>query len=175
LLPGGGPERSAPWESLVRSQMGETSEERILIVGLGNLLLGDEGVGIHAVRELEERALPPQVDVVDGGTAGLNLLDLMQGYERVIILDAVEAGEEPGTILRFTPQDVTSEAQALPLSLHQIEVLKVLELATYLGRPLPPIVIYGIQPHVTHWSTQLSPALRAGLPKLVDAVLKETA
>jgi len=151
------------------------SRRLILVLGVGNLLLGDEGVGIHAVRELEKRALPPQVDVVDGGTAGLNLLDLMKGYERVIIVDAVDAGEEPGTILRFTPQEVASDAQALPLSLHQTEILKVLELATYLGRPLPPIIIYGIQPQAMDWSTELSPALQARLSKLVDAILREMA
>jgi hydrogenase maturation protease len=159
----------------VQREMEGRSRRLILVLGVGNLLLGDEGVGIHAVRELEKRALPPQVDVVDGGTAGLNLLDLMKGYERVIIVDAVDAGEEPGTILRFTPQEVASDAQALPLSLHQTEILKVLELATYLGRPLPPIIIYGIQPQAMDWSTELSPALQARLSKLVDAILREMA
>ena len=159
----------------MQREMEGRSRRLILVLGVGNLLLGDEGVGIHAVRELEKRALPPQVDVVDGGTAGLNLLDLMKGYERVIIVDAVDAGEEPGTILRFTPQDVASDAQALPLSLHQTEILKVLELATYLGRPLPPIIIYGIQPQAMDWSTELSPALQARLSKLVDAILREIA
>ena len=159
----------------MQREMEGRSRRLILVLGVGNLLLGDEGVGIHAVRELEKRALPPQVDVVDGGTAGLNLLDLMKGYERVIIVDAVDAGEEPGTILRFTPQEVASDAQALPLSLHQTEILKVLELATYLGRPLPPITIYGIQPQAMDWSTGLSPALQARLSKLVDAILREIA
>ncbi len=140
---------------------------------MGNLLLGDEGVGIHAVRELEKRTLPPDVEVVDGGTPGLNLLDLILGYERVIIIDATDIGEEPGVIVRFTPEEVTSEDQGLPLSLHQTEVLKVLELATYLGRSSPPIVIYGVQPQSMEWSTELSPALRATLPKLLASVLEE--
>jgi hydrogenase maturation protease len=153
--------------------MEEKPEGRVLVLGVGNLLLGDEGVGIHAVRELEKRDIPPSVDVVDGGTAGLNLLDLMRGYEQVIIVDAVDAGEEPGTILRFTPRQVASEAQELPLSLHQTEVLKVVELAAYLGQPLPPIVIYGIQPQAMDWSTELSPALQAKLSRLVDAILEE--
>jgi len=153
--------------------MENESQERILILGVGNILLGDEGVGIHAIRELEKTALPPHVDLIDGGTAGLDLLDLMRGYERVIIIDAVEAGAEPGTIFRFTPEEVTSETSALPLSLHQTEVLKVLQLAAFVGRPLPRIIIYGIQPEVMDWSTELSSALRASLAKLVDAVLKE--
>jgi hydrogenase maturation protease len=164
-----------PWESFVQTLMEERTEGRTLILGLGNVLLGDEGVGIHAVRELEKRNLPPHVAVVDGGTAGLNLLDLIRGYERVIIVDAVDAAEDPGTIFRFTPQEVASKTEGLPLSLHQTEVLKVLELSNYLGQPLPPIVIYGIQPQLIDWSTDLSPALQARLPQLVDAVLEEIA
>ena len=153
--------------------MEEGSEGQTLILGLGNVLLGDEGVGIHAVRELEKRALPSHVDVIDGGTLGLGLLDLMKGYEWVVIVDAVDAGDEPGTILRFTPQEVASKDQALPLSLHQTEILKVLELASYLGQTLPPIVIYGIQPQFMAWSTELSPTLQAKLSALIDAVLEE--
>jgi len=153
--------------------MEERSEGRTLILGVGNLLLGDDGVGIHAVRELESRALPPHVDVVDGATAGVDLLDLMRGYERVIIVDAVEAREEPGSFFRFTPEDVTSEADAFPLSLHQAEIVKILELANYLGQALPPIVIYGMQPKALSWRTNLSTALQARLPELVDAILEE--
>jgi hydrogenase maturation protease len=153
--------------------MNEELAGSILVVGVGNLLLGDEGVGIHAVRELEKRTLPSHIDIIDGGTAGLGLLDLMKGYERVIIIDAVEGGEQPGTIYRFTPEEVASEAQALPLSLHQTEVLNVLQLATYLGQPLPPIVIYGVQPEAMDWRTELSSTLKASMPQLLDAVLKE--
>lgn len=167
--------RASRGSLLCKGSMEQRSERGILVLGLGNLLLADEGVGIHAVRELQKRALPPEVDVIDGGTAGLSLLDLMQGYKRVIIVDAVDAGEEPGTILRFSPQEVASGAQAFPMSLHQAEVLKVLELATYLGQPLPPIVIYGVQPQAIDWSTELSPTLQAGLAKLVHAILEEMA
>ena len=155
--------------------MKERIEGRTLVLGLGNLLLGDEGVGIHAVHELEKRDLPPHVAVVDGGTAGLSLLDLIRGYERVIIVDALDAAEEPGTIFRFTPQEVASHTEGLPLSLHQMEVLKVLELSDYLGQTLPPVVIYGIQPLNIDWSTELSAPLQAQLSKLVEAVLEEIA
>ncbi|NIN65755.1 MAG: hydrogenase maturation protease [Anaerolineae bacterium] len=153
--------------------MTEESESRILIVGVGNLLLGDEGVGIHAVRELEKRSLPAYVHVVDGGTAGLNLLDLMIGHERVIIIDAVDGGAQPGTLYRFSPQEIAEDVERLPLSLHQMEVLNVLQLATYLGQPLPPIVVYGIQPETIDWSTELSATLRSRMEGLLHAVLNE--
>lgn len=153
--------------------MEERSERRILILGVGNSLLGDEGIGIHAVRELAKRALPPHVDVVDGDTAGLGLLDTMMGYERVVIVDAVDAGEGPGAIFRFAPDEATFHSDALPLSLHQTDVLKVLKLGTYLGRALPPVIIYGVQPEAMGWNTELSSELKASLPRLLDALLEE--
>ena len=90
----------------MQDRMSATAKERILVLGVGNLLMGDEGVGIHAIRELMERTHPPHVDIIDGGTAGLDLLHVMEGYQKVLIIDAVDVGEEPGAILRFSPQDV---------------------------------------------------------------------
>jgi hydrogenase maturation protease len=148
-------------------------KRRVLVLGVGNLLMGDEGVGVHAVRALMERPLPPHVDVVDGGTAGPELLHFVEGSDRVLIIDAVEAGEEPGAILRFTPQDVTAQAGDLAISLHQTKVLEVLALAAYLGRDLPPIVIYGVQPEAMAWSTELSPTVQKRLDALLDAVQEE--
>lgn len=157
----------------MRERMSTTTKERILVLGVGNLLMGDEGVGIHAARELMERTLPPRVDVIDGGTAGLDLLHLIEGYERVLIIDAVDVGEEPGAILRFSPQDVTSQDGDFPMSLHQTEVLRVLEFADYVGQELPPVVIFGVQPESMEWSLELSPRLQARLDLLVDAVHDE--
>jgi hydrogenase maturation protease len=153
--------------------MGEKREGRTLIIGIGNVLLGDEGVGIHAIRKLRERALPPHVDVVDGGTAGVDLLGLMEGYEKVVIIDAVDAGVRPGTVFRFAPEDVSSEAGGVALSLHQTEVLEVLRLGEYLGRDLPPVVIYGVQPEAMDWSTSLTETLAQQMEYLLDAVQEE--
>jgi hydrogenase maturation protease len=153
--------------------MDQQRKGRILVLAVGNVLLGDEGVGIHAFRKLRERSLPPQVDVVDGGTAGVDLLGLMEGYQKVVIVDAVDAREEPGTIFRFTPADMPSEASAVALSLHQAELLEVLSLAAYLGRDLPPIVIYGVQPAEMGWSTELSAKVGGQLESLLDAIQAE--
>jgi hydrogenase maturation protease len=153
--------------------MGQHNKGRVLILGVGNLLLGDEGVGIHAVREMEKLTLPAGVDVEDGATGGLQLLDSMAGYERVIVVDAVDGGQEPGAIFRFAPQAVIPEPSAVPISLHQTEVLSVLRLASWLGKPLPPVVVYGIQPQTIDWSTELSPPVLARLPEFVDAILRE--
>ncbi len=167
-----GPAHPYP-EPISRGQMQDKSQARTLVLGLGNLLLQDEGVGIPAALELSRRALPLRVDVVDGGTAGLDIIDLMASYERVIIVDAMDAGQEPGTVLRFSPQEVESQGEALALSKHQTEVLKILQLASYIGRLPPRVTIFGIQPGSMEWSTDLSPGLRGKLSTIVDAILDD--
>ena len=117
--------------------------------------------------------MPPSVDVVDGGTAGLDILGLMEGYDQVVIIDAVDAGLEPGTILRFRPEDVTPDHLDLSISLHDEKVTRVLQLAECLGRDLAPIVIYGVQPESVGWSTDLSPAVLAQLDSLLDNIQEE--
>jgi hydrogenase maturation protease len=149
------------------------SRDRILVLGLGNLLMGDEGVGIHAVQELAKRSMPGNVDVVDAGTPGVDLLSLLEGYDRVLIIDAVDAGEKPGAVLRLTAEQVAASSGGFPLSLHQTDILEVLRLAAFVGRLLPPIVIYGIQPDDLGWGTDLSLTVRSRLPRLLDAVEKE--
>ncbi len=137
------------------------------------MLLGDEGVGIHAVRKLRERPLPPHVDVVDGGTAGVDLLGLIDGYANVIIIDAVDAGEPAGSLFRFKPEDIPAGDTEVPLSLHQAEVLEILRLGEYLGQDLPPVVIYAVQPEAMDWNTNLSLAVEQQTERLLDAIQRE--
>lgn len=155
--------------------METTPQGRVLVLGLGNLLMGDEGVGVHAVRELALRSLPPHVDVMDAGTPGTDLVSLLDGYDQVFIVDAVDAGQEPGAVLRFTSEQVASAPGQFPMSLHQADVLEVLRLASFVGRPLPPVVIYGVQPAELGWSTELSTTVQGQLKTLLDALEEELA
>jgi hydrogenase maturation protease len=144
-----------------------------LIIGLGNPLRGDDGVGCRVVNELTRRGLPEGVYALDAGTPGLALLDLMTGYERVILVDAADMGLEPGCFQRMTPAEVHLLASAGPCSLHSLGLAEVLALAQALERPLPEIVIFGIQPAQVGWQEGLSPAVGAALPALAEALLKE--
>jgi hydrogenase maturation protease len=153
--------------------MNEQQEARTLVLGVGNVLLGDEGVGIHAIRRFLEGSLPPHVDVVDGGTAGVDLLGLIDGYGKVIIIDAVDAGEPAGSLFRFTPEDTPAGDTEAALSLHQTDVLEILRLGKYLGQDLPRVVIYGVQPETMDWNTSLSPAVEKQIEPLLDAVRRE--
>ncbi|MBC7228749.1 MAG: hydrogenase maturation protease, partial [Thermoflexales bacterium] len=147
------------------------SGPRTLILGLGNPLRGDDGVGPRVVAELLRRGLPAGMEAVDGGTGGLDLLHLMEGWDRVVIVDAAELGRRPGEFLRFTPEDVHLVGSLVSLSSHSAGLADALALARALGRPLPEIVIYGVQPERMDWEEGLSPAVEAALPRLVEEIL----
>lgn len=146
--------------------------KNILILGIGNLLLGDEGVGIHAVRALEEMEVPENVEVVDGGTGGFELLNHFRGRKKVIIIDAMNGDAEPGTIIRCVPNDLDLQWHH-PYSSHQCTITELLYVATA-GAPEREVVLFGIIPKDTHHaSTQLSKEVNDRIPHLVSAVLQE--
>lgn len=144
-----------------------------LILGLGNVLRGDDGVGPRVVEELSRRRLPQGVTARDGGTGGLDLLRVLEGWERVVIVDAADVEREPGEFVRFTPDQVRLAETSDPISLHHAGLAEALRLALALEHPLPPMVVFGVQPEVIGWERGLSCAVEAALPALVEAVLRE--
>jgi hydrogenase maturation protease len=149
----------------------QMTEKKTVIIGIGNLILRDEGVGVHVIRQLENRELPPGVELVDGGTAGMDLLPLIHGAERILLIDALRAGGEPGTIYRVTPEDLSRETPR-PLSLHQVGLLEVLGMAKQLGAHRE-VTIIGVEPKEISWGMELSPEVEATVPKVIDAVFEE--
>jgi hydrogenase maturation protease len=143
----------------------------ILILGLGNPLQGDDGVGCRVVQALEGRTLPGDVEVMDGGTPGVGLLNLFEGRRRVIIVDAAEMGEAAGSVVRFRPEDVTLTGSAQRFSLHRSGVADALALARELKLELPEIVVFGVQPERVDWGEGLSPHVQAAVPQVIEAVL----
>jgi hydrogenase maturation protease len=157
------------------SSADKSARKRCLILGLGNPLRGDDGVGPRAVAELLRRGLPHGVEAVDGGTGGLDLLHLLEGWERAIIVDAAMLGRNPGEFLRFTPEEAHLVGSLVSLSSHTGGLADALALARALGRELPDIVIYGVQPERMDWEEGLSPAVEAAVPRLVEEILGEFA
>lgn len=145
----------------------------ILILGVGNLLRKDEGVGVQVVQRLQRLPLPGGVKVLDGGTAGIGLLDLLEGYERAVIIDAADMGLEPGSVVKFRPEAATFKTPDFRLSLHSVDLNSVLELARLLGKRLPEIVIIGVQPKDIGWGTDLSIEVLAEMHHIVDLILEE--
>jgi hydrogenase maturation protease len=145
----------------------------ILILGVGNLLRQDDGVGVQAVRRLQGLPLPGGVKVVDGGAAGAGLLDLLQGFERAVIIDAADLGLDPGSVVKFSPEATRFRSPELNLSLHSADVAGVLELARLLGKRLPEMVVIGVQPKNTGWGAEMSVEVLAEMRHIVDLVLQE--
>jgi hydrogenase maturation protease len=142
-----------------------------IVVGLGNLLLKDDGVGVHTIQALEKEALPPTVELVDGGTSTLNLLSYFMGCPKIIIIDALQAGLPPGTIYRLTPEDIP-RYRAEHLSIHDVQILDVVKMAALLGGQ-PEVVILGIEPLEIASGLELTPVIEERIPALVQSVIRE--
>jgi len=146
---------------------------RITILGVGNLLLKDEGVGVHLVQKLTDSDIGyVNLNVIDGGTSPdiLSLVD--DGTEKLIIIDAVKAGSKPGTVYRFCFDDLDSDS-ATPISLHEIGVLDSLRMMALLNRQPKCTVIIGIEPKTIDHGLDLSPEVEERLPEVVELVLNE--
>lgn len=143
---------------------------RTAVMGAGNLLMSDDGVGVHVVQVLRTRkGLPGDVKLIDAGTAALDVLPLLDGIDRLIIVDAVKGGGAPGTVYQFSPDDI-SEEPSRRLSLHQISLLQALNTDKMLGASLPGIVIVGVEPKTISPGTGLSPEVQAAIEKVVETV-----
>lgn len=144
-----------------------------LILGIGNLLLTDEGIGIHAVQRLFEMpAIGGDVEIVDGGTAGLNLLSYLEGVDRLVIIDAVETGGSPGTLVRLAGNQVPAY-MALKVSPHEITLPDFLAAARLRDLYPKEVIIWGMQPGCLEVGIDLSPPLQARLDTLVEHVIRE--
>ena len=139
------------------------------VVGIGNTLLKDEGVGCHVAHALERIPLP-DVEIIDGGTSS-DVLQLIDDADKLIIVDAVRGGGVPGEIYRFRPEDVTLEEEHL-LSLHDMSFVDSLKLMR-LWRNIGEAVIIGIEPREIGWGLELSAELREKMPRIIDTVLEE--
>ncbi len=143
-----------------------------LVLALGNPLRGDDGVGTAVVRALEEHCLGPHIELIDGGTPGLETALLLEGRSRVIIVDAADFGAEPGSILK---RDLTAQELALrPVhsdSLHAAGLLEALALAAALGTFPAQVTLFGVQPRSLDYETEMSAEVRAAIPRLVRAIL----
>lgn len=145
----------------------------LLVLGLGNVLLEDDGVGAAAVALLLERYVPPErASVLDGGTLGLSLLPYLEEAETVILVDAITADAPPGTVVRLEGADV-APAVATRLSPHQIGVADLLDGARWLDRYPDRLLLLGIVPESMELAVGLSPRVHAALPALVDRIADE--
>ena len=144
---------------------------KVAVVGAGNLLLKDEGVGVHAIRALEG-LVPAQegIQIVDGGTSP-DILGFLSPPDKLVIVDAARGGGKPGTIYRFGPEEM-SEGQSVT-SLHEFNLGTALKTMKYRGVEPGQVVIIGIEPEEIDWGLELSSTLKREMPRLLEVVLKE--
>lgn len=145
--------------------------KRTVIIGVGNMLLGDEGVGIHVVEELNKKDLPAYIEVFDGGTGGVALLNLMEGADKVIIIDAVLGGCEPGEIYVLNVDHLMKGVVKF-FSLHEMDLLSALRIGKELGKLPPELMVVGVEPkNYKEYNMDLSPEIKAVVPKVIEVIM----
>lgn len=147
-----------------------TASDTVAVLGLGNLVHTDDGVGVHAIQELQrDPRVRSNAVLLDGGTQGLSLLPHIAGFPRLLVIDAVDVGEKPGTVVRFDGKAL----DGLPgkASIHQLGFADMMIALKLMGDDLPELVVMGVQPLSTEWSAELSEPVKDALPALIDAVI----
>jgi hydrogenase maturation protease len=145
---------------------------KVLILGIGNTLRSDDGLGVYIVKHIEESGipLPEGVSLLDGGTAGFDLLGLIDGYDKIVIVDALKTNDKPGSIYRFTPEHaVESRAR---FSLHEVGIMEVIKTLRIMDNN-PEIEFVGIVPeNISDINTTISHAVMESIPRAVEVILE---
>ena len=148
------------------------ASKNILILGLGNILLGDEGVGVRVIEQLFSHPLPDEIEVIDGGTAGYELINFFEGKEKVIIVDAVKTDDTPGSVYKMD-LSIVQEDETVQLSLHQIGLKNVFKMASMMDLN-PEVTLIGIVPKdYQDYNIGLSEEVEKAIPLAIETVLKE--
>jgi len=150
------------------------SEPRIAVLGLGNLMRTDDAAGMLAVAALRaQKRLPAGVEVIEGGTLGLDLLHPLEGVTHLLAIDAVDAGVAPGTMLHFSNHEIAN----LPISksVHLLGFADLLGAMRLTGGEPEHVVVLGVQPEVITWGTELTDKVAAAIPRLLGAAVEQVA
>jgi len=165
------------------------NEAKIIVLGVGNLLLQDEGIGVHIVEILHNSDLDyPNLEIIDGGTSP-EIASLIEDADKLIIIDAVRGGKEPGTIYRFTIDEVEPGSLCSPeaplryeerdtevyskISLHQMHLIDNLQMLGLVGKSPKNVIIIGVEPKTIELGLELSPEIRSKIPEIIRLVKNE--
>jgi hydrogenase maturation protease len=146
--------------------------DKILIVGIGNLLCRDEGIGVHVIQEMRTMKLPSHIELLDIGTSTMDLISYLENVKKMIVIDAMKAGGAPGTIYKCRPEDLLPKGGE-PISLHDIGVIETLTMAKKMGMEIETVII-GVEPEIMDWGMELSEEVKKRIPFIIEAVLKES-
>lgn len=148
-------------------------KNEVTILGIGNVILRDEGFGVRVAEYLDKHyEFPESVQIVDGGTLGIELTQYVTGTEKLLVIDSINGGAEPGTTFRFHNDDVMEHFQD-KLSAHEVGIQDVLGLLTVTGHKIPDVVVIGAQPYDVEAGVELSDGMMKLLPQMVEQALQE--
>jgi hydrogenase maturation protease len=147
------------------------TRRKTIILGVGNLLLRDEGVGVHVATNLQRFSLPDNIEVVEGGTDGFKLFNIILEADRLIVVDCVKGGGEPASIYRFDIEDYEHFPDVYKTSVHQISIEEVITLSGAFRTP-PETTIIGVEPAELSMSMELSPEIQGKVPRVMELVLE---
>jgi hydrogenase maturation protease len=146
---------------------------RTLLLGIGNVLMNDDAAGVLVVQALAEKfEFSEELTLLDGGTLGLDLLPYLEGVDRLLVVDAVETGDPPGTLIRMTGDDIPL-ALATKVSPHQMGLKDLLLVADLQGYAPKEMVLWGVQPGSIEMDIELSPEVAQSMGALQERVLEE--
>lgn len=144
-----------------------------LVLGIGNILLQDEGLGVRTLERLtQDYCVPSSIQLVDGGVMGLDLLPYLEDLSTLLVIDAVQTGQPPGTLIRLEG-DAIPATLALKMSMHQAGLQELLATSQLQGTAPAKVVLWGMEPANVDWGLDLSSPVAAGLDALVQAVVAE--
>ena len=150
------------------------NEPSAVIIGLGNPLMADDGLGIDVLNQLRAFEFHPSIELVDGGTWGMNLLPIIEEHDHVLLLDAINTGVKPGSLIILERDDIPRYLST-KVSPHQVDLRDVLAVAEFRGKLPVHTVAMGLQPEVIEMRTGLSPSVRHGKDKLILSVFSRLA
>lgn len=146
---------------------------KFVVLGIGNILLSDEGVGVRVVQDLENQyVFPENVELVDGGVGSFSLLPYIESAEKLLVIDAISGGKPPGTIYKFKGEEIPHQIIE-KLSIHELNFSDILNLAKLRGKYPEELVIIGIEPKSLEIGLELSEEVKSNYEKLLNEVLDQ--
>lgn len=147
-------------------------ENSIVVLGVGNILLTDEGLGVHVVEDLKANyTFTPQISLIDGGTMGMELLTYMRGMKKILLIDAVNGGEAPGIIYEF-PHRELEQYFTDHISVHEVGMQDILRIRAIQENPLEDAIVIGVEPESLDVGFEPSAPVQKALPEVKDRVLR---
>ena len=141
-----------------------------MVLGIGNIIMGDEGFGLHVIRRLKEIGVPENIILEEGGVGGFDLLGVLQGIEKLVVVDIMMLPLPPGEIKVFEPGNPPKEPGKAIVSFHQIGVLELVNMWSMMGNEEPEVTFVVTCPQTIDWGTELSQALKPAVEKAADTI-----